>query len=497
MNDHVESMRLMLELALNSGRKRKSQQTGYLHHCYNLADQETHLPIPLIENFLYALALLRSRIVENVQEAKTILDGLLHFQNKTEGDPTKGNFPIYLHDYPVCKDRFIGLHVACAIYWILKQFAPILGQDLKKRLEEALSLSIGQAQKSYTEKTASYPIAIKLAAAALAVGQLTGDTRLSNYGGQMLDVLCKNPEESCWYCPASLGSIAASLLMVYPCLGESPWNSFWEHLQNTWHRSTGSYAGPSLKEWQQGSEPQVSIYDLLCGYYSDGFSGRALRESPVHLEAVLIPITDERFDPIEYPMDVHGTHNGAKWSLHHKERLAYSFIEKGNIEINPAYEKGFHPFRLIWGDIQRTHSFVCQGGKASAITIDKTDLIFELEGDAELEDREKAREILFFIDTHEGLEFLVSGQKASTFTLEDTLSIKDKYLYLSLVFELLEGEGRFLGHRMLGNRPAQIEAKGSARFDAYDWQVFLRTINRSDKCRLKVSLKMLDDKDAG
>ena len=213
----------------------------------------------------------------------------------------------------------------------------------------------------------------------------------------------------------------------------------------------------------------------------------------MHLEAVLIPITDERFMTVNYPIDIHGVINGAKWHLRHEEKFAYSYIDKGQIEINQAYEKGFHPFRLIWGDMTRTHSFVCQGGNAVAITMDKTDLVFELEGLPELEDREKTREIIFFIDAHEGLEFLVSGEHASTFTLADILSIKDQFMSLSLDFKFEEGEGHFFGHRMLGNRPAQLEAKGSTRFDAFDWQVFLRTINRSDKCRMKVSLKMLDE----
>lgn len=494
MNDSLESMRMLIELAVNSGRKRKSQQTGYLHYCYNQVEGEPHLPIPLIENFLFALALLRSRTIENINEAKTILEGLLHFQNKNPGDDARGNFPIYLHDFPACKDRFIGVHVACAIYWILKQFHQVLGQELKKQLEEALLFAVKHSLHTYAEKiNAPYPISVKIAAAAIATGQLLGDVQLSDYGSKMLEVLKENPDEASFYCPSALGSITASLLMVYPRLKESPWKFFWDHLEKTWHRGTASYAGPSLKEWQQGEEPQVTLYDLFCGYFSACFSQRALKESAVHLETALIPATDERFQVLNYPLTVQGVLKGANWLLHHAERFAYSYIEKGVIDINPTYEKGFHPFRLLWGDVQRVHTFVCQGGGAKTIQFDKTEMTFTLEGPVEVEDREKNREVLFFLDAHEELEFLISDQKASTFQLGEVVSIKDKDLSLRLSFQLEEGEGRFLGHRMLGNRPAQLDNKGTARFNAYDWQIFMRTINRSHQCRIKVGLQIIQE----
>ncbi|HEV8051761.1 MAG TPA: hypothetical protein VGP47_04640 [Parachlamydiaceae bacterium] len=501
MNDSIESMRLLLELALNSGRKRKSQQTGYLHHCYHLVEHEPHLPIPLIENFMFALALLRSRLVENIQEAKSIMDGLLHFQNKNPQDQSFGNYPIYIHDFPNCKDRFIGIQVAPVIYWILKQFHQVIGQDLKKRLEESLVMAVKHAILTSKDRQASYPTAVKIAAAAIATGQLVGDSLLSDEGSSLLESLRSTPEESSLYCPVSMGSIATSLLMVYPHLIDSPWKFFWDHLQSTWHRGTASYAGPSLKEWQQKFEPQVTLYDLICGYFSGVFSDRALKEAPVHLEAVLIPFTDERFQPLSYPYETTGEIQGIKWFLHQSENLAFSFIDKGTIQINQAFEKGFHPFKLLWGDIHRVHSLVSQGGTAAAVTFkhsremedDKTiqdfELDFDLDGAIEVEDKEKSREILLFADAHEGIEFLVSGFKASTFKMDEMITMVDKYLSIQLSFHIIEGDGRFFGHRMLGNRPSQLAIKGEERFNAYDWQLFMRTINRSDKCRIKAKLR--------
>lgn len=501
MNDSIESMRLLLEMALNSGKKRKSSQTNYLHHCYHLAENEPHLPIPLIENFMFALALLRSRLIENIQEAKTIIEGLLHFQNRNLQDQSHGNFPIYLHDFPNCKDRFIGIQVAAVIYWILKQFHQVIGQDLKKRLEDALTLTVKHALKTHKEKPCSFSTAVKIATTAIATGHLNGDSLLADEGTALLETLKNNPDEFSLYCPVSLGSITTSLMMVYPSLKDSPWKFFWEHLQSTWHQGTASYAGPALKEWQCKFEPQVTLYDLVCGYFSGGFSDRALKDAPVHLEAVLIPFTDERFQLPTYPFDVSGKIQGTKWFLHQDEKLAFSFFESGNIEINPAFEKGFHPFKLLWGDIHRMHSLVSQGTGNSSVTVkhtteskdNKTIQDFELDFDfvdpIEVEDKEKSREILLFADAHEGIEFLVSGTKASTFKLDEVVTMVDQCLAMSLSFHIVEGEGRFFGHRMPGNRPSQLAVKGDDRFNAYDWQLFMRTINRSDKCRIKVKLK--------
>jgi len=497
MEEPIENTRMLNELALASGRKRKSPQTGFLHYCYNPVDQEPHLTIPPVENFLFALALLRSRTIENVQEAKAILEKLLAFQNRCENDPVYGNFPLYLHEYPACKDRFTGLHCASAIVLILKCFHQVIGQDLKNRLEEALILSIKQAFSAYSEKKAGYPNAVKIACTAIAAGRITQERSLEEQGYKLLEQLRDHPDLACWFCPSSLGSLTVSLLMVYPQLNDSPWSHFWDHLQTTWHLTTASYAGPGIKEWQEGQEPQVTLYDLVCGYFCGAFSARALKESPVHLEAMLIPTSGERFNAPSYPIDREGIFNGAKWKIHQEEHFAYSYIEKNALEQDSVYWKGFHPLKLLWGNRENVHTFVNQGGNASSITfntatsaLNDIDLVYELEGRAELEDREASREIQLFISNHEDLDFLISSQKASTFTLEDSLIIKDNFLTLMMTLTQEDGTGRFLGHRMLGNRPSQLSHKGNDRFSAYDWQLFLRTISREENSRIRIKLNI-------
>jgi len=53
-------------------------------------------------------------------------------------------------------------------------------------------------------------------------------------------------------------------------------------------------------------------------------------------------------------------------------------------------------------------------------------------------------------------------------------------------FKVIEGEGDFLGHICFGNRPSQLLNKGVNRFEAFDLQLFLRTITRTPQCKIQV-----------
>jgi len=494
MQDRSENMRRLIEMALTYGRKKQSPQTGYLHYCYKPSEKEPHLPIPIVENFLFALTLLRSRNMENVAEAKTLLEGLLHFQNQQSSDIAVGNFPIYLHEFPFCKDRFIGIQVASIIFWILKAYHLGLGHDLKMRLETALRNAIKHALQAHAEKPAHYATAVKIAATAKAGGELLHDKKMTDQGQVLLDQLCHHPDYAAWYSPKSIGVMLTALMMVYPALKGSSWNHFWEHLIRTWHRHTCTYVGPSLKEWQQGYEPQVTLYDLLLGYYSGEFSGRALKDSPAHLEAALIPPFEDDFEIPIYPLLLEGTMGDSKWTVYHGKSIAYSMIQGTPIEFHSGAEQGFHPFRLVWGNRERVHTFVCQGGNGRLIDfIDSSGdlkMVFELGEFIEFEDREKSRQIIFYGDIQEQVEFLVAGNKSSTFKLGEVLTIQDESLLLSLTFTQEHGEGRFFGHRMLGNRPSQLDVKKNQYLDVYDWQVFLRTVGCSPKSQIIVTLQI-------
>ena len=105
--------RKMIELNLSAAAIAQSPQTGYIHLNYEeIARSDT---IPLLENFSFALALFRSRLTENVFKGKALLEKLLAFE-------VDGNFPVYLHEYPQCKDRDFSLEILPVLHWVLFHF---------------------------------------------------------------------------------------------------------------------------------------------------------------------------------------------------------------------------------------------------------------------------------------------------------------------------------------------------------------------------------------
>ncbi len=483
-------MRQIIERAIAFGRQHKSAQTGYFHYCHVAQEDQPHQTIPVVENMMYALALLRARHVDNINEVKELLEGLLHFQNKEELSLFAGNFPIYLHEYPICKDRFNGLHVSCIIYWILKQYPQGLGNELRAKLKEALQKGLSHAIKTHFDKAAPYHIAVKLASLALAGGDFLEIEEFKSFGRSTLDDLCHFEDKDAWYSPRLLGVMLSGLVMVYPSLKLSPWSRLWDHLSIMWHKETGSYVGPAVKEYQKGFEPECCLLDAFMCYYAGSFSKRALKPSLMHLEAVLVPESEDGFLSLDYPVVKEGICCGRNWLLYRDEKIAYSLLFAGSSN-DP---KGEYACKVVWGNMERVHTMAIQGGNSSLIKAEgkncEIKLEFSLSETVEVEDREKCRDLILYFDVHEEMHFLNEGQKASTFRLQDTLVMQDAFCKMSLTFSLLSGEGKFLGHQMLGNRLSQLSCKGNARFDAYDWLLFIRTLGRSQDAKLGLTIKL-------
>lgn len=507
--------KLLNEMALNAGRKRQSKQTGYLHLYYHHMDEEAHQTIPIVENFYFILALLRTKTIENINEAKEMLDRLLFFQH-----PTTGNFPTYLHEYPHCKDQFLGVQLLPVFFYILEEFHLILGAELLKRIHTAVLKFMDSVTSYVDEKAPPYPIGIKIAAAAKAFGAYFHDQPLQEKGEELLAQFLDNGIHPAWFIPTSIADICIALQMAYHHIELSPWKIFREHLIQTWHQPTRTYIGPALKLYQEEDEPQSTLYDLFLSYFNlqtfvqtdqmtqndllspvaavsrfnQGFSERALKDAPYHLQAVLIRPTGEYFSSIAASHLYQGQLQNSSWMVYQEKTYAYHLIEMSALP-NVACKNAFHPLRIIWGSREKVYSFVCQSGNFDILTFNPKEkgieLTFQLAAQTELEDREKSRELAFFFTMDPEAKITFHEELATTFTVHDECVIKTSQMKLSLKISLEAGEGDFIGHLMKGNRPSQNLLKGSNRFKAYDWQLFLRTLRRSGPCQLKAFLQIL------
>jgi hypothetical protein len=210
----------VVELALKAGRKRQSEITRFVHHYAELSEKSAEA-IPTYENFCFALTLFRSRIAENVLEAKALLEKLLAFQ-------VNGEFPVYLHEYPVCRYAGLGSKLYPIIFFILRDFDMILGDHLREELHEL--------QNRYALTEIDSPETPEECAEFLLHCQITGKDR-------------------------------------FPAL-------------KSWDAKSLAYAGFNQK--QERGEPALTLYDLFLGEWSGQFSARALQDHAVHLRGSLI-----------------------------------------------------------------------------------------------------------------------------------------------------------------------------------------------------------------
>ncbi len=116
-----------VELAIKAGRARQSPLTGFVHHSNENPERGSET-IPVYENFCFALALFRTKVAENVLEAKVLLERLFAFQ-------TPEGFPIYLHEFPQCKSRKLEQKLSIVVRFLLRDFSAVLGESLRVKLE--------------------------------------------------------------------------------------------------------------------------------------------------------------------------------------------------------------------------------------------------------------------------------------------------------------------------------------------------------------------------
>ena len=147
----LETSPKVARLALEAGRSYQSKQTHLIHYNYS---GEHHLEtVPLYENACFALALLRTKEREKIKEAKELITRLLSFE-------VDGDFPLYLHDYPVCHSPSHSVNLAVPLHWMLKRYALLLGDRLTYALKALQGRILNRAQ----EKSLSWNAQMKYAA---------------------------------------------------------------------------------------------------------------------------------------------------------------------------------------------------------------------------------------------------------------------------------------------------------------------------------------------
>lgn len=446
-----EALRQLLGLAVDYGKKRVSAQTGFLH--YFGPHAQVHETIPIYDNALFALTLMRTHTSENIAKAKDLLSALLYFQNE------EGNFPCNLHEYPQVKDRAMALRLHPILKTFQRDYSHVLGQELRDRLNASLQ-AMQHCQKQFIQETPQLPLFLKL--------QTLDEPK---------DLDISSIDWKTWQ-PELLAEAALSFYWNHSSIKASSFASLWEHLSNSWHRPTLSYGGPSNKQRQWKYFPQATLYELLMWYLSGEIPARSdLPSLHLLLHAALLPTKIS--DPIP------GIENDAP--------IRIRTIDKAEV-LPDAEDCRFHPFYCLFGSSEKPLTFVSQVDAKTLVKINqKQDNTFELSyaltGDFEDVNDERAMEIGFYIPKPFA-NITVDGVKATTFSFNQHVAIESENQLFELTFHSDETQGQFIGHIYPGNRPAQCANKEAEKFSAFDWQILLRTLKRDPNAVVVVTVRV-------
>lgn len=124
--------RQLIEQSLCCFESYKNGQTSFIHFYRHAPYGLKHDTIPLLHNFLYVLALLKSSNVSLMQEGFRLLNHLLHFQ-------IEGKFPFYLHDYPFVRVSADELDCLITLDRI-SAFSQVMDKSLCQKLHHAMTL---------------------------------------------------------------------------------------------------------------------------------------------------------------------------------------------------------------------------------------------------------------------------------------------------------------------------------------------------------------------
>lgn len=443
-----EASRKLIHLASEYGKKMVSPQTGYLHY-YGIS-APIHHTIPFLDNLHLALVWMRMHTVEQVQAGKALLDNLLKFE-------VSGNFPVFIHEYPSCKDEYLPHKAYLPLAFIFKEFGPVLGQELRQKVQQTL-----EAIELYCDKNPS--ISKLLDYKVLCSRKLHGK----------LDAL--PVFEGTYTLPEMNAEAALAYYFTQPKLEGQP---LWDILVNGWHSATSAFAGPVKMGSHHRLYPQITAYELLLWYLQGDVPHRSdLADSHALLWASCLPLRCN--DPL--PQN--------KFSP-----VAVTLLDK-TAALNSNEDYRFHPLYILWGNAAQPSTFVCQVEQQVRVTATQDnghmELIFSFDEEFSGNDDDKAKEINFYFtklpDQHP--QMTVNGIKASIFEEKDLFKLDFAGINIEMKFEVLDDEGRFVAHLLPGNRPSQMIHFGGERFAAFDWQILLRTVTRHKSTKVKVIINL-------
>lgn len=417
-----EEQRDVVSSILAIGKKYLSKKTGFIHLCSQ--EEEYHKEvIPFLENMHYVLALLSSRLLDNVIEAKGLLSRLLPFE-------VSGNFPIYLHEFPACHSRTLPLDLLLVFASMVENFQLVLGEELRLSILEVIERLKNTIDISH-DKLPFPPVL------------------------WMKRSVLENNLSCAEWIPRSSQDLGHFLMAWQLQKEETRGNISW--IGKYFHHALGIYVGPQGKECMFGDTFAPTFFDIFMSKWH-GEDGPKLDSSPsLALQSIsCLPCT--MMAPPSSQKD-----------------LPYLILQ----ETSPLCT-------LFWGSRKKVHSLLFHEGKNLG-KVEKIEKGVRITLDLIHKELEEPFTSGFFLNLDPSHSVFIEGKKATTFQPLETVEIlTEGQRVCSLSVHVQKGSGTFFGHISRSNRPRQLKKEQLAhRYEAYDLFIAVRAIKRSEECHLE------------
>jgi hypothetical protein len=427
----------IIDLAISSGRHFQSKKTGFIH-AYE-GDEECRDTIPILSNLYFALALISSHSIPKVQEGKFILSRMLQFQNRTDR-ASLGNFPLYLHEYPISRDRLLAIKCLFPLHWISVRYSSILSSPLKEELEQALVLLRVYIDTNLKGRT--LPL-------------------WSKY------LLGKVQEVSLDETPENIAHALLGLQLERP----SALSDLKEILEATFHPHLGRYVGPVLGMYR-GGKLVPTLYDYFLSYFVSNIKESLKKPTLPCLQAALIqdiPLSLSFSKCVETP----------SWKLIKEKNFAlFSAHDTRKVPLSICTEE--HTFILM---MHQGKLVECECEKEGGFCIIEVDanIFHELNAN-------KEGDIIQMWCEREGTALFVENAKATLFSLNDRVELLLPKIKVEFRIEKLQGDGIFVGSIFFQNRP-QRKVDSNDR-EPYDFSLALAPVRGTTSCKLRLSFSI-------
>ncbi len=353
--------------------------------------------ICLLHQFCFALALCQLKQKEEMLEAASMIQRLLHFQN------AEGGFPRYLHEYPFAYSKEAGVKIYLALGKIIRFTEAILQKETLIPWKKALNRLEKFLDEYLVKKSpeAVYSVLFSVAKAYYYGRDLTEKEEAQIDNGSFLSARD-------W----------AEYLLFVQALDQPP-SRWMQRLRSQMHPSFG-YIGLLDQEREVQGERECTYLDL---YF---YSAWQKKESPFVLESALLqgPHSTTSIQP-----DPEGILEKSQvevdFAILKRRGSLYVFTEKNRLFCRQK--------DLDWEEGRGVMTYTEFDPKALFV-----------------------QEI--FWSHPKRFPCYVNGEKASFFRMKDTLSWPIDGLTLHIRFEVLAGKGEFTGHILQGISPMEEDA---------------------------------------